>query len=150
MASYFYSEAFDNEFDEDCEEEFDETLPADSLPVQRPKQLPMALPRLPELILITGQGKHSALPGKPVVREAVVALLAEKCLNFHEPPGNRGRLVILPRDLEALFERHRDEMITTSLSQYLQLRYILVPSLLASVLVVPKLIEFYASTNGYY
>jgi hypothetical protein len=101
--------------------------------------------RLPELILITGTGRHSRQRGVSVVREAVAAVLDEKGIKYTEPAGNAGRVVIAPRDLEAFLMRHNTEQIWTSLSQHISFRYVVAPSLLASVLVLPKLFAFYAN-----
>ena len=80
-----------------------------------------------------------------VVREAVAAVLDEKGIKYTEPAGNAGRVVIAPRDLEAFLMRHNTEQIWTSLSQHISFRYVVAPSLLASVLVLPKLFAFYAN-----
>ena len=71
--------------------------------------------------------------------------LDEKGIKYTEPAGNAGRVVIAPRDLEAFLMRHNTEQIWTSLSQHISFRYVVAPSLLASVLVLPKLFAFYAN-----
>ena len=45
-------------------------------------------------------------------------------------------------------QRQSDENWATSGMKYFSLRYVFVPSLLASVVVVPKLISFYSVSGG--
>jgi len=98
-------------------------------------------------VLITGKGRHSLVAGRPVVREAVSAVLTEQGVVFGEVAGNAGRLVVAPRELEALFQRHARNQLVMNWSKFIQLRYVLAPSLLASVIVLPKIFDFYAKVS---
>ena len=102
--------------------------------------------RLPELVLITGSGRNSVTPGRSVVREAVASFLNSKKIRFAEPADNEGRLIVSADELRRHVERQTDENLGMRMMRHFSLRYIFAPSLLASILVVPKLLSFYGGS----
>eukprot|EP00615_Pteridomonas_danica_P002294 CAMPEP_0114329232 /NCGR_PEP_ID=MMETSP0101-20121206/946_1 /TAXON_ID=38822 ORGANISM="Pteridomonas danica, Strain PT" /NCGR_SAMPLE_ID=MMETSP0101 /ASSEMBLY_ACC=CAM_ASM_000211 /LENGTH=507 /DNA_ID=CAMNT_0001458839 /DNA_START=261 /DNA_END=1784 /DNA_ORIENTATION=- len=99
---------------------------------------------LPDLILITGIGKNSLKKHKKgVMKLAMIDYLTSQGIVFHEAPSNPGRLIITSTHLKTYFEQYRIQHMHTSYSDYISLRYMILPSVLASVVILPKVSEFY-------
>jgi pentatricopeptide repeat protein len=100
---------------------------------------------LPDLILITGVGKHSLKKkNKAAMKLAMIEYLNHEGIVFYEASANPGRLIVSSNQLKLFFEKYRIRNMHTSYSDYMSLRYMVLPSVLASVLILPRVSDFYS------